>query len=382
MRHIYLDYNATTPVSPAVQEAMQPFLGEYFGNPSSSHALGRACHEAIEDARVHVARLLEADSDEIVFTSGGSESNNLAIKGVLLRDPPRVRGHVVISAIEHPAVEQPVRFLQRLGCEVTTVGCSRHGVVDPMAVEDALRRDTKLVSVMQANNEIGVIEPIRQIAAVCRERGVLVHTDAAQSIGKIRVAVQELGVDLLSVAGHKFYAPKGIGALYVRRGVVLEPLIHGAGHEGGVRAGTENTAYIVGLGRAAVLARRAVEESAPQMATLRDRLLQRLRSAVGDRLAVHGELSDRLPNTLSVNFPGVYGVELLARIPELCASTGAACHSGSRQLSGTLAALGLRPEEARGTVRLSVGWYTSEAEIDRAAELLIGAWEDIRQPSH
>ncbi len=375
MRSIYLDYNATTPIAPAVQEAMLPFLAEHFGNPSSDHALGRACHEAVEDARLRVAQLLGADRDEIVFTSGGTESNNLAIKGVALRHAPAASGHLVISAIEHPAVFEPARYLESLGYSLTIVACNAHGVVDPAAIEAALRPDTVLVSVLHANNEIGSVQPIRQIGRVCHDHQVLLHTDAAQTVGKLRTRVKELEVDLLSVAGHKMYAPKGVGALYVRRGIPLEPVLHGAGHEGGLRAGTENVPYLVGLGHAATLAEGALTTSRDQLATLRDRLAQRLRNGIGEKLTINAAGAERLPNTLSVNFPGLSGSALLRRIPELCASTGSACHSGSDNLSPTLAAIGLSPQTAQGTVRLSVGWYTTEEEVDRAADLLLAAWE-------
>ena len=230
MRSIYLDYNATTPIAPAVQEAMLPFLAEHFGNPSSHHALGRACHEAVEDARQRVARLLAADRDEIVFTSCGTESNNLALKGIAMRHAPLGAGHLVISAIEHPAVLEPARYLESLGYGLTLVGCDRQGVVDPAAVEAAIQPDTMLVSVMHANNEIGTIQPIGEVARICRAHDVLLHVDAAQTVGKIPTRVREMGVDMLSLTGHKMYAPKGIGALYVRQGVPLEPLLHGAGH--------------------------------------------------------------------------------------------------------------------------------------------------------
>ena len=381
MRSIYLDYNATTPIAPAVQEAMLPFLAEHFGNPSSNHALGRAAQEAVEDARSQLARWLGAQNDEIVFTSGGTESNNLAFKGVAFsrvqaaREP---RGHLVISAIEHPAVAQPAKFLERLGWNLTVVGVDRRGLVDPAEVEAALKPDTRLVSVMHANNEIGVVQPIRQISEICRRRGVLLHSDAAQTAGKISTRVDDLGVDLLTLAGHKVYAPKGVGALYVRRGTTLEPLLHGAGHEAGLRAGTENTPYIVALGRAAALAERGLVEAADRMTALRDRLLDKLRDAIGPSLSVNGEDAPRLPNTLSANFPGVVAADMLRQIPELCASTGAACHSGSTHLSATLAAIGLDPQIARGTVRLSLGWFTDADEIDRAAQLLIAAWENSR----
>ena len=377
MRSLYLDYNATTPVAPSVFEAMTPFLTEHYGNPSSSHALGRACHEAIEDARGKLSVLLGADRDEIVFTSGGTESNNLAIKGVMMQDAPLMDGHLIISAIEHPAVVEPARYLERLGFAVTVVPCDSHGIVQPAGVAEAIRRDTRLVSIMHANNETGVIQPIGEISEICRERNVLLHTDAAQSVGKIGVSVDDLGVDLLSVAGHKLYAPKGIGALYIRRGIQLEPVLHGAGHEGGLRPGTENVAMMVGLGHAAMLAFRSTEESGQQMADLRDRLYAHLTETIGNRLTVNGADAPRLPNTLSVNFPFVSAVDLLARIPELCASTGSACHSGATSMSATLASMGLAPDTARGTVRLSVGWFTSVEEIARAAELLIGAWEEL-----
>ncbi|MBN2474256.1 MAG: cysteine desulfurase [Pirellulales bacterium] len=375
MRSIYLDYNATTPIAPAVQEVILPFLADHFGNPSSHHALGRACHEAVENARLCVARLLGVHRDEIIFTSGGTESNNLAIKGVALRHGLLGDGHLVLSAIEHPAVLEPARYLESLGYGLTLVGCDCRGVVDPRAVAAAIRPDTVLVSVMHANNEIGTIQPIRRIAEICHARDVLLHTDAAQTVGKIPTRVQELGVDLLSLAGHKMYAPKGIGALYVRRGIALEPVLHGAGHEGGLRAGTENVPFTIALGRAAMLADAHLDEAAKRLATLRDRLQQRLQEGTGDRLTVNAAGAERLPNTLSVNFPGRSGGALLRRIPELCASTGAACHSGSKNLSPTLAAIGLTPETTRGTVRLSVGWYTTEEEVDRAASLLLSAWE-------
>ncbi len=357
MRPIYLDYNATTPIAPAVQEAMLPFLAQHFGNPSSGHALGRACYEAVEDARLRVAQLLGVDRDEIVFTSGGTESNNLALKGIALRHAPAGSGHLVVSAIEHPAVLEPARYLESLGYGLTLVGCDSIGVVDPEAVEAAIRPDTVLVSVMHANNEIGTVEPIRQIAEICRARGVLVHTDAAQTVGKIPTRARELGVDLLSVAGHKMYAPKGIGALYVRRGVMLESQMHGAGNERGMRAGTENVPYIVGLGHAATLAGKSMVAAADHMASLRDRLQRQLCEGIGKSLSVNAAKAERLPNTLSLNFPGICGATLLRRIPELCASTGAACHSGSENLSPTLAAIGLTAQVTRGTVRLSVGRY-------------------------
>jgi cysteine desulfurase len=378
MRHIYLDYNATTPVAPSVKEAMLPFLGEYYGNPSSDHAQGRACQEAIEDARGEVAELLGCDREEVVFTSCGTEANNLALKGVLLRRDVAQRGHLVISALEHPAIVEPAKFLKRMGFGLTIVGCNPQGVVDPDVVAAAIRDDTVLVSIMHANNEIGTVQPIRKIARICREHHILIHTDAAQTVGKIRTNVDELDVDLLSFSAHKFYGPKGIGALYVRQGTAVEPLLHGAGHESGMRAGTENVPYIVGLGKAASLVRQSLDKSVVRLMSLRDRLHDALTEAIGVRLSVNGLDAERLPNTLSMNFPDVMARDMLSRIPELCASTGAACHSGVTNVSATLAAIGVPSEVARGTVRLSVGWSTSEEEVDRAVNLLAGAWEAVR----
>jgi cysteine desulfurase len=379
MRRIYLDYNATTPIAPSVVEAMQPFFAQHFGNPSSTHSLGRATQQAIEDARAEVAELLGAWPDEIVFTSGGSESNNLALKGTLLRDADFGRNHLIISAIEHPAIAQPAEYLRKLGCQVSVCPCDAHGVVLASDVAALIQTNTALVSIMHANNEVGTVQPIREISNLCRQHGVPLHTDAAQSTGKITTHVNELGVDLLTVAGHKLYAPKGIGVLYIRRGVKLEPLIHGAGHEQGMRAGTENIPYIVGMGAASRLARRSLAETSKRLAELRDQLRTTLRESVGPHLIVHGDGAELLPNTLSVNFPDVHGHELLSRIPELCASTGAACHSGDSALSATLAAMGLVADQTCGTVRLSVGWQTSKDEIEKAASLLIDAWEALRR---
>ncbi len=378
MRQIYLDYNATTPIAPSVQEAMLPFITEHFGNPSSGHSRGRACHEAIEDSRDRVAALLGADRDEIVFTGGGTEANNLALKGVMMARAPVFEGHLVISSLEHPAIAEPAKYLEKLGCRVSVVGCNTNGVVDPNAVAAVLKPDTKLVSIMHANNEIGTIQPLKEISEICRSRNILFHTDAAQAIGKIRTFVEELGVDMLTIAGHKLYAPKGVGALYVRQGVALEPYTHGAAHEGGLRPGTENTAFIVALGHACFLASKAVEDASERMAELRDRLAKRLQEEIGDELTINGAMSPRLPNTLSVNFPHVSGGELLGKTPEIAASTGSACHASMTKMSDTLEAIRLTQDQARGTVRLSVGWYTSEEDIDRAAELLIGAWESLK----
>lgn len=377
MRQVYLDYNATTPIAASVYDAMRPFFTDHYGNPSSNHAIGRACHEAMQDAREMVASLLGADADEIVFTGGGTEANNLAIHGLLRQRPPG-DGHLIISAVEHPAVAKPAAYLESIGYDVSIAPCDSQGVVCPKQIESLVRKDTVLVSIMHANNELGVIQPIGEIAEVCKARNVLLHTDAAQTVGKIRTYVDELGVDLLTVAGHKFYAPKGVGALYVRRGVALEPPLQGADHESGLRPGTENVPYIVGLGRASLLALKGMDEAADRMASLRDRLLANLNAGLPEPLRVNGAQSERLPNTLSVCFPNVSAARMLARSPELCASTGSACHSSGAP-SPCLAAIGLDNNTAQGVIRLSVGWYTTEEDIDYAANLLLSAWEEEKR---
>lgn len=379
---IYLDYNATTPLDPAVREAMLPYLDAEFGNPSSSHALGQRAHHAVEAARGQVAQLLGAQPDEIVFTSGGTEASNHAIKGsyfARLQGLPglfrklvgRTGAHVITSAIEHPATSKPIEFLHKLGCAVTVVPVDGHGRVDPDAVKKALRRDTILVTVMHANNEVGTLQPIREISEYTRPRGVLLHTDAAQSLGKVPVRVTDLGVDLLTIAGHKLYAPKGVGALYKRRGVVLESFLHGAGHENGQRAGTENVPYLVGLGTACAILHDSLAESATRLLGLRERLWRRLMEGLGERVVVNGHPQWRLPNTLNVCFAGHVGAELLARVPEIAASTGSACHEGKVSQSPVLCAMGVPPEVGQGAVRLTVGRFTTEEEVDRAAEILV-----------
>ena len=375
MRQIYLDYNATTPIAPSVLEAMQPFLTGHYGNPSSDHALGRAAKEAIEDSRSKTGSLIGSDAREIVFTSGGSESNNLAIKGVMFMHDPG-DAHIIISEIEHPAVTEPVKFLQRMGYGVSIAPCDENGVVQPASIEKLIRDNTRLVSVMHANNEIGVVQPIGEISKICKRRGVLMHTDASQSIGKIPAYIQDLEVDLLTLAAHKFYGPKGVGALYIRHDLNLESLIHGAGHEKGIRAGTENTPYIVGLGQAAYLAANGLDESSVGMARLRDRLETQLLESIPG-LKINGGDVERLPNTSSVSFPNVSAKEILSRLPELCVSMGAACHGTGQIESATLVAMGKGIEHVANTIRLTCGWYTSQDEIDRVAGLLIDAWENL-----
>jgi cysteine desulfurase len=378
MRQIYLDYNATTPIAPPVLDAMQSVLVEHFGSPSSTHTVGRAAAEALVDARERVAMLIGADSEELVFTSGGTESNNLALKGVLLGKKPLSGGHLVTSVIEHPSVSESARWLEGWGYDVTFVRCSERGEIDPEDIGRAIRADTKLVSIMHANNETGVVQPIREISELCREREVLLHSDASQSIGKIPVNVDQLGVDLLSLAGHKFYAPKGIGALYVRRGTPISPVQHGAGQEAGMRAGIENVAGAIGMGRAAQLVSKSLSDAAERMEALRDKLWRSLRESIGSKLTINGARAKRLPNTLNLNFPGISGEQLLLRVPEICAATGTAWHSGDTSTSATLAAMGTPAEIARGAVRLSLGWQTTEDEVTRAASMLLQGWESLR----
>ena len=379
MTPIYLDYNATTPLDPAVVEAMLPYLREHFGNPSSTHAFGKSAHDAVARTRAQVAELLGAQPDEVIFTSGGTEASNHAIKGAVFAKLRGIFGrfareaHIITSAVEHPATLQPCEFLKRLGCRVTILPVDKHGLVDPDAVRKAIERRTTLVSIMHANNEVGTLQPIREIAAIARERGVLVHTDAAQALGKVPLDVHELGVDLLSVAGHKVYAPKGIGALFIRQGVKLEPLIHGAGHENGRRAGTENVPYAVGLGTACAVARQSLPQAKERLRQLRDRLWRLLQDGLGERVVLNGHPDRRLPNTLNVNFVGHIGAELLQATPEVAASTGSACHEGSICLSPVLQAMGVTPELGRGALRLTVGRFTTETEIDQAAAALLRA---------
>jgi len=367
MRRIYLDYNASTPIDPSVAAAMRPFLEGHYGNPSSGHWAAAEAKAAIDRARGQVAALLNCQNDEIVFTSGGSEANNLAIKGVFfaLRDKG---DHIVTTAIEHPAIIEPCRFLERLGGRVTYLPTDGTGRVDPDDLRRAITSRTILVSVMHANNEVGTIEPIEQCTGIAHERGVLFHTDAAQSVGKIATNVKKLGIDLLSIAGHKVYAPKGIGALFVRRGVSIEPLIHGAGHEAGRRAGTESAHLSVGLGKACELAR----DLGPmdQVRVLRDHFWQMLQQRFGKRVLLNGHPVHRLPNTLNVSFVGQVGGEILARLEGVAATTGSACHSGRVELSPVLKSMGVASEVGKGAVRFSLGRTTTREEIGSVVERL------------
>jgi cysteine desulfurase len=346
---------------------MRPFLSQHFGNPSSLHWAGIPAKEAVENARQQVAELLQCHSSKIVFTSGGSESNNHAIKGVFFALKNK-RAHIITTQIEHPAVLNPCRFLEKFGSEVTYVPVDQYGRVDPEDVEKAITPQTILITVMHANNEVGTIQPIEEISKIAKERGILFHTDAAQSVGKIRTKVDDLGVDLLSMAGHKVYAPKGVGALYIRDGTSIEPLIHGAGHESGRRAGTENVLLIVGLGKACEIAKRHLDDN--KILKLRDRFWKFIQDNFGDQVILNGHPIHRLPNTLNVSFVGKAGGEILSRLDGVAASTGAACHSGSVELSPVLKAMRISNEVGMGAIRFSLGRTTTIQELERAVYLL------------
>jgi cysteine desulfurase len=377
MDSIYLDHNATTPVAPEVLDAMLPYLREEFGNPSSAYGFGRRAQAAVERARAEVAGLIGAQPDEIVFTGGATEASNIAIRGAAALDPARTG--VVTTTIEHPATEACCRLLQAGGHPIARVPVPPSGVVPAERLVAAVGVTTAVVSVIHAQNEIGTIQPVGEIAHIARDRGAIVHTDAAQSVGKIPVSVADLGVDCLTIAGHKLYAPKGVGALYVRRGLHLASLTVGAGQEQGRRPGTENVAFIVALGAACALAGRTLEAAQRRMAELSAALLQLLQREVPGLVRV-GDPDRMLPNTLNVLFPAASGRAVLEACPHVLASTGSACHAGSEEPSDILSALGLPRTAALGAVRLSLGRSTTPADIERAASELARAWRRVRQP--
>lgn len=378
MKPIYLDYNATTPLDPAVVAVMRPYLEEHFGNPSSTHWYGVQTKKAVETARKQVAALLNCDADEIIFTSGGSESNNYAIKGAAFAR--RQQGnHIITSAIEHPAVYEVCQHLEQHGFQVTYLPVDEFAVIDPDALHKAISPQTILITIMHANNEVGTIQPLAEIVNIAKAHDILVHTDAAQSVGKILTDVKTLGVDLLTVAGHKLYAPKGIGALYIRHGVALEKLMHGADHEQNLRAGTENVLEIVGLGKACEVAKQRLEKNMRHMQKLRDQLYAGLKKRFPSAL-LNGHPKRRLPNTLSLSFPNIKANTLLDELEGVAASAGAACHSDSIDVSPTLLAMGVPIEYAMGAIRFSTGRFTTEGEIDRAIELISDAVARL-QPS-
>lgn len=368
MKPIYLDYNATTPIDPRVAKAMFPYINERFGNPSSSHVYGISAREAVDKARRQVAGMLGCNTDELIFTSGGSESNNYAIKGVAgaYRDKGN---HIITSQVEHPAVTEVCRFLETKGFEITYLPVDQYGLVDPQQVEVAIKPQTILITIMHANNEVGTIEPIAEIAEIAHKHGVLMHTDAAQSIGKIPVKVNDLGVDLLSVAGHKLYAPKGIGALCIKKGVKLEKQIHGANHEMNLRAGTENVIEIAGLGEACEIIENESSQHIEHLKEMRGKLENGLKEKFPN-IRINGHPDKRLPNTCSVSFKGQKADAILNKLDSVAASAGAACHSDDIKISSVLEAMGVPVEYAMGTLRLSVGRFTTMEEIEKALELI------------
>jgi cysteine desulfurase NifS/selenium donor protein len=376
---VYLDYNATTPIDKEVAVAMKPYLEEYFGNPSSVHSYGVMAKKAVIRAREQMAALIGAHPDEIIFTSGGTESNNYAIKGAAFANSDK-GNHIITSSVEHPAVSEVCRYLEKQGFQITYVPVDEYGLVDVHEIENAITPQTILISVMHANNEVGTIQPIEAIGKIAKKYQVLFHSDAAQSLGKIAVSVEKMGVDLLSIAGHKLYAPKGIGALYIRRGVKLEKLIHGADHEMNLRAGTENVLEIVGLGKACEMAERDLPKNEKHFKSMRDALHHGLMEPLPD-IKLNGHPEKRLPNTLSISFPGVEANTMLAELTDVAASAGAACHADTVDVSPVLEAMKLPVHYAMGTIRFSTGRHTTSEEIDKAVESIVEVVNKLKSPA-
>ncbi|MGG5252004.1 cysteine desulfurase family protein [Neobacillus sp. SM06] len=367
LEKIYLDYNASTPLAPEVVEAMQPLLTDFYGNPSALHWAGRPVKELLFRARQQVADLLSCSAEEMILTSGGSEANNLALKGYYFQHQQKGT-HIISSKMEHPAILNPLKFLERMGAKITLVDVDEHGMVSPDEIEAAITEETILITIMHANNEVGTIQPIAEIGKIAQKHGIAFHTDASQSAGKIPIDVNELNVDMLTIAGHKLYGPKGIGALYLRKGTVVEPLIHGAGHEFGVRAGTENTLLAVGLGKACELAKKHVHSS--KVKELTNYFWQQLKKEFDQRVVLNGHEEKRLPNTLNVSFVRKIGQDLLSAMPLLAASTGSACHSGRIDLSPVLKEMGVPENIGMGAIRFSLGRPTTKEEIDQVISWL------------
>ncbi|MCC6509302.1 MAG: cysteine desulfurase [Pirellulaceae bacterium] len=382
MRTIYLDYNTSTPIAGSVRDAMLPFLSEFYAHPSNSHWQGRAVQEAIEDSRSHLGSLLGCHPSELVFTSGGTESVNLAIIGVaraVAIQEPDLIPHMITSSLEHPCVLRCADELEARGWQVTFIGSDAQGIVRLEELEDAMRENTRLVSLIHASHLLGTIQPIASVAELCQEHRALLHVDAAQTVGKIPVNVDELGIDLLSLSGHKFYAPKGIGALYVRMGVTIQPILFGEGNEGGLRPGTENISHIAALGQAAKLVGQGMELASDRLSELRDRFHTQLEQLLATPLLIHGARAPRLPHCLSFELPGMEAAALEQRIPEIClmpAPTGSYRHGRGRVCS-TYASIGLSADEASRTLRVSFGWNTTEEEVDRACQLIAAAYEGL-----
>jgi cysteine desulfurase len=367
---IYLDYNATTPIDEEVVKAMLPYLQTYYGNPSSSYSIGRQTKSAVNIARKQVANLINASPNEIIFTSGGTESNNHAIRGIAFAN--QIKGkHIITSEIEHPAVIEVCKYLETQGWEVTYVPVDKYGTVNPKDIENAIRDETTLITVMHANNEVGTIQPIEEIASLAQQNHITFHTDAAQSVGKINTDVKKMGIDLLTIAGHKLYAPKGIGALYIKEGTNIENLFYGAGQENGFRPGTENVPYIVALGEACKIAQRDFKQNTQNMLATKNRLIDGLKTNLSHNLHINGTKNNCLPNTLSVAFIGTEAHSLASAISnQLLISTGSACHANSIEISSVLKAMQVELMTAASTVRISTGKHTTNDEIDRAVEII------------
>lgn len=368
MTHIYLDYNASTPIAPEVKQVMMPFLENYYGNPSALHFASTTAKRAVEEARLQVANLIHCSPSEIIFTSGGSESNNHVLKSTFygLREKGN---HIITTTVEHPAILNVCKFLESVGAKVTYVGVDSFGRVNPKEIEEAITSETILISVMHANNEVGTVQPLKEIGKIAKKHEILFHTDAAQSVGKLAIDVKDLDVDFLTIAGHKLYAPKGVGALYIREGITIEPLIHGAGHEDGRRAGTENVLLVVGLGKSCELAAENITYN-EKIKELRDYFWTELKQYFGENVSLNGHERERLPNTLNINFENRIGQDILSAIPQIAASTGSACHSGIVHLSPVLKAMGITEDIGKGAVRFSLGKYTTKEELEEAISLI------------
>lgn len=380
-RIIYFDHAATTPLKKEVLDEMMPYLTEQYGNPSTIYKLGREAKKAIELARERVAKALNAEVQEIFFTSGGTESDNWALKGVAFANKDKGK-HIITTAIEHHAVLHPLKYLEGLGFEVTYVPVEPNGIVDPQKVKDAIRDDTILISVMLANNEIGTIQPVKEIAKIAKEKGIIVHTDAVQAVGQIPVDVKDLGVDLLSLSAHKFYGPKGVGALYIKKGTRIHPFSHGGAQERNRRAGTENVAGIVGLGKAIELATTNLSEYANKLQKLRDKLIDGVLSKI-DYVRLNGDKVNRLPNNANFSFEFIEGESLLLMLDMkgIAASSGSACTSGSLDPSHVLLAIGLEHEIAHGSLRITLGEDNTEEDIDYLLEVLPEIVSRLREMS-
>lgn len=378
---IYMDHSATSPVDPQVFEAMKPYFVDSFGNASTLYSLGRDARKAMESARAHVASLIGAKPEEIIFTSGGTESDNIAIKGTAYRLKDK-GNHIITSAIEHPAVDETCKYLEQNGFEVTYLPVYEEGIVRVSDLEEAITDKTILITIMHANNEIGTIQPVAEIGKIAGENKIYFHTDAVQTVGKIPVNVEELNVDMLSLSAHKLYGPKGIGALYIRKGVRLEPIIHGGGHEKGIRPGTENVSGIVGLGKACALAEENLLDNAKYLTNLRDRLMDEVLNSV-EKSYLNGHKTKRLPNNVNFRFTGIEGESLVLHLDSkgIAASTGSACSSKKLEPSHVLMAIGLKEVDAHGSLRLTLGKENTEEDVDHAIKSIKEAVETLRKLS-